>query len=163
MTKRTRPPGSLLVTRRISRRAALPRLGAAAAVAVATARAGLAGAQPATPIVVASAAGHVVIRRYHLKPGATYAELTRLVETGLIPSIRELPGFVEYTLVEPGNGEHIVISTFTDEATATASAVLARDWAAATVADLVEIPAYDVISGPVGLEVRAAPAATPAA
>lgn len=138
---------------RLSRRAALP-LGAALVAALA--QAGLAGAQSATPLPVeAGRAGYVVIRRYHVKPGATYAELTRLVETEFVPIIREVPGFVEYLLIEPGNDEHIVLSIFADQAGADESAVLAREWAQGAVGDLVELPAYEVISGAVGLNVVA--------
>lgn len=150
-----------VATARLSRRAALPRLGVAALLATTTAQAEPAGAHDATLEAESRRAGYVVIRRYRLLLGASYAEITRLVESDLMPSMREIPGFIEYILVEPGGDEHIVVSIFADQASADASAVLAREWAAGAVAELVEIPAYEVISGPVGLDVRATSAATP--
>ncbi len=139
---------------RFSRRAAMPRLGGAALVAAFGTRqpAGV-QARQATP--AAGTAGYLVTRRYRLKPGATYEELTRRVNEGFVPIIREVPGFIEYLLVEPGDGTHLAVSIFADQAGADESTQRARGWAEEAVGELVELPAFEVVGGPVRLNARA--------
>jgi quinol monooxygenase YgiN len=107
----------------------------------------------ATP--TAGSAGYLVTRRYRLKPGSTYEELTRRVNEGFVPIIRKVPGFIEYLLVEPGDGSHLAVSVFADQAGAEESTQRARGWAEEAVGELVELPAYEVVSGPVRLDAKA--------
>lgn len=139
---------------RFTRRVAMPRLGAAAIVAAFGARqVASAQARQATP--AAGSAGYLVTRRYRLKPGATYEELTRRINEGFVPIIREVPGFIEYLLVEPGDGTHLAVSIFVDQAGADESTQRARGWAEEAVGELVELPAFDVVGGPVRLDAKA--------
>ena len=67
------------------------------------------------------------VRRYRLERGSI-DELLRLVDTDFAESVQELDGFVEYQLVECGNGEIVTITTFTDRSSAEESMQLAADW-----------------------------------
>jgi hypothetical protein len=139
---------------RFTRRTAVPGLGAAAnAGAFGVRQKVYVRALQATP--AAGAEGYLVTRRYHLKPGATYEELARRVNEGFVPIIREVPGFIEYLLVEPGDGTHLSVSIFADQAGADESTQRARGWAEGAVGELVELPAYDVVGGPIRLDARA--------
>jgi len=50
-----------------------------------------------------------------------------VVESGFLPIIRQVPGFLEYFLVETGEGV-LSISTFTDQAGSEESTRRAADW-----------------------------------
>ena len=141
------------LTDRLSRRAALRRFGAGAGLAavVGGARRRPVAAQDATPAVGSGPAGYVVIRRYRLRPGASYDELVRRVQEGFVPIIDQVPGFVEYLFVDPGNGGHIAVSVFEDQAGADASTERAGGWSEQNVTDLVHLPAEEVIGGQVRL------------
>jgi quinol monooxygenase YgiN len=115
------------------------------------AQGGAVRAQSATPAAASGEPGYVVIRRYHVKPNATFAEVARRVEEGFVPIVRAVPGFLMYLLVETGSDELVVVSAFTDQAGADESATLARNWAEENVGELLELPAYESITGPVGL------------
>ena len=67
------------------------------------------------------------IRRYRLESGSI-DELLRLVDTDFADTVEELEGFVEYQVMECGNGEIITITTFTDRARAEESMQLSADW-----------------------------------
>jgi hypothetical protein len=138
---------------RFTRRAAMPRLGAAAVAAAFGARQA-AGVQARQATPAAGTAGYLVTRRYRLKPGSTYEELTRRVNEGFVPIIREVPGFVEYLLVEPGDGTHLAVSIFADQAGADESTQRAGGWAEGAVGELVELPAFEVVGGPVRLDAK---------
>jgi hypothetical protein len=139
---------------RFTRRAAMPRLGAAAIMAAFGAQQAT-GVQARQATPAAGTAGYLVTRRYRLKPGATYGELTRRVNEGFVPIIRDVPGFIEYLLVEPGDGTHLAVSIFADQAGADESTQRARGWAEEAVGELVELPAFDVVGGPVRLDAKA--------
>jgi hypothetical protein len=139
---------------RLPRRSAVTGVGAALAAGLLGLRGAPAvEARQATP--AAGGAGYLVTRRYRLKSGATYEELTRRVNEGFVPIIQEVPGFIEYLLVEPGDGTHLAVSIFADQAGADESTQRARGWAEEAVDELVELPAYEVVGGPVRLDARA--------
>ena len=139
---------------RLTRRSALPGLGAAFAAGLLGLRqAPAVGARQATP--AADTAGYLVTRRYRLKPGASYEELTRRIKEGFVPIIQEVPGFIEYILVEPGDDTHLAVSIFVDQAGADESTQRAKGWAQEAVGELVELPAFEVVGGLVGLDARA--------
>ncbi|HWA86001.1 MAG TPA: hypothetical protein VG710_07255 [Opitutus sp.] len=87
---------------------------------------------------------HISIRRYKTKSGA---ELTRRVQAGFLPLIRQAEGFIAYYVVESGGDAWTSISVFETAAQAEASNTFAREWAGANVLALSGVP--DVTAGPV--------------
>ena len=70
---------------------------------------------------------YTVIRKYDLFPG-TKEEFIRDVQERLVPIINQVPGFRAYSLLEVGDNEVVVISTFHTIADARASARLTGEW-----------------------------------
>ena len=148
-----------LVTRlntRLRRRSALKRIaaGAITGVAAISAPQGIQQtmAQEATPAPGGDA--FIAIRRYQLLAADTMDLVVQRVTDGFLPIIRAIPGFREYIFVDDGDGAHLTISLFDDEAGAEASTANAADWAAANVRDLLEGPA-EVTEGWVRIHVTA--------
>lgn len=141
----------------VSRRTAVP-LGAALVMALA--RAGSAGAQDATPAADADSAGWVVIRRYHLLPDTTHDDVISIVNAEFVPLMQGVPGFIQYLLIEASEREQLTFTVFTDEAGANEATEISKVWAPEAVGHLVEMPAFEVISGPIGLEAAATSTAT---
>nr|MBA2597059.1 hypothetical protein [Chloroflexia bacterium] len=86
----------------LSRRSAVLRLGSGG-LAVLLASSGIpATAQETSPMAGTPAAGraYLVIRQYQLAPGRTMEELATVVESGFMPIVKQVPGFLEYFLVE---------------------------------------------------------------
>jgi hypothetical protein len=84
------------------------------------------------------------IRRYRLESGSI-DDLLRLVDTDFADSVEDLDGFVEYQVLECGNGEIITITTFTDRAHAEESMQVAADWVRDTLSrrfDLTRLEAF---------------------
>jgi hypothetical protein len=144
---------------RLSRRTLVPRLGAGVFALGGATRAVTDAAAQATPQASEESAGYLVIRRFRLKEGADYPELTRRIAEGFVPLIREVPGFIEYLTAEPGDGTHVAVSIFADQTGAEESTARAGSWAAENVAEFVELPAYEIISAPVRLDARGQAAA----
>ncbi|MGH2970152.1 MAG: hypothetical protein ACRDK0_13990 [Solirubrobacteraceae bacterium] len=67
------------------------------------------------------------IRRYRLETGSI-DDLLHMVDEDFAETIQELDGFVEYQVVECGNGEIITITTFRDRHSAELSMEVAADW-----------------------------------
>jgi quinol monooxygenase YgiN len=67
------------------------------------------------------------VRRYRLESGSI-DELLHLVDTDFAESVQDMDGFMEYQVLECGNGEIITISTFRDRQSAEASMEMAADW-----------------------------------
>ena len=112
----------------VSRRAVVLRLGASG-LGGALLGSGLlaASAQEATP--EAGQAGDYWRSAIQFAPGHTMGELVAAVESGFMPIVTQVPGFVEYFLVETEEGA-ISISVFTDQAGAEESTKRAADWVA---------------------------------
>ncbi len=70
---------------------------------------------------------YTVIRKYDLMPG-TKEQLIRDAQEHLVPILIRVPGLKEYSLVEVGDHEVVISSTFNTFADAKASAQLIRDW-----------------------------------
>jgi quinol monooxygenase YgiN len=70
---------------------------------------------------------HAAIRRYNMFPNATDTIRTRVNEE-LLPTMRQLPGFVAYYVVDGGDGTLIAISVFEDRAVAEESTRHATQW-----------------------------------
>ncbi len=143
---------------RLSRRTAVRGVGGgvlAAALAMVGGRATL--AVSATPAATATAgAPYVVIRRYQLKVGKSMDELVRRVETGFVPIVRAVDGFIEYYLVvDDATGEHASISIFRDHEAADESTRRSADWIKAdNITDFIEGPA-EVTTGVVRVHAMA--------
>ena len=73
------------------------------------------------------------VRRYRLKSGSI-DDLLHLVDTDFAESVQEMDGFVEYQVLECGNGEIITITTFKDRRSAEESMEMAADWVRDTLA-----------------------------
>ena len=64
---------------------------------------------------------------YDLTNG-TFAELTGLVESGLLPTFAKEQGFVDYGLVDVGNHKVVAISIWETREAAQKSAGMAASW-----------------------------------
>ena len=83
---------------------------------------------------------HFVMRQYQVDPAAVAAIAPRIRETMTHYFSQVLPGFVEYCLIDAGNGCLIALGIFEDQAVAEAAAQVAagyvRDHLAAVVPDI---------------------------
>ena len=78
---------------------------------------------------------YVSIRQYN---GRNVAEFTRRVREGIVPLVRQLPGFLAWYLVDGGGGALFTITICEERAGVEASVSAAADWVEDNVADLVE-------------------------
>jgi hypothetical protein len=90
------------------------------------------------------------IRRYRLESGSIDA-LLRLVDTDFADSVEELEGFVEYQVLECGNGEIVTITTFTDRARAEESMQMAADWVRDTLSKRFDLTRLEAFVGEVAI------------
>jgi len=81
---------------------------------------------------------YVVIRHY--AAGAKAEEIARRVGEGLVPVLKEQPGFRAYYAFVGEDGRPVSVSIVTNRATALAANARARDWVAANMADLIPDP-----------------------
>ena len=83
---------------------------------------------------------HVVMRQYQVEPAAVEAIAQRLRETITQHFSQILPGFIEYCLIDGGDGRLVALGIFADEAVAAAAGQLAAGYVrahfAAVVADI---------------------------
>ena len=63
----------------------------------------------------------------------TFAELTGLVEKGILPTFAKEPGFVNYGLVDAGNHKVVAISIWETREAAQKSAGMAASWVKANI------------------------------
>jgi hypothetical protein len=68
------------------------------------------------------------IRRYESIDNARTAELVRKADETLVPSLRELPGFSGYYLIDTGNGVMSSVSVFDTPEHAEESTRVASNW-----------------------------------
>ncbi len=78
---------------------------------------------------------YAAIRRGKANPGSLN-ELARRIQDSMVPTIRNLPGFVAFTFVNLGNDEGTSISVFETQDAAAESNRLAGDWARQNLADI---------------------------
>jgi hypothetical protein len=97
---------------------------------------------------------HATIRSIKVKPNSS-AKVGALIESEYVPLIRQVEGFVSYTLIDLGGDEVRSLGVFTDEAGARRANDVARDWTARRLADLVDSP-LDAREGTVLVDVRGA-------
>lgn len=70
---------------------------------------------------------YTVIRTYNIFP-KTVEDFSQDVQDNLLPILRQMPGFRAYYLMETGDNEAIVVSTFDSLADAKEAARLTMDW-----------------------------------
>jgi hypothetical protein len=68
------------------------------------------------------------IRRYESIDNARTAELVKKADETLVPSLRELPGFSGYYLIDTGNGVMSSVSVFDTPEHAEESTRVASNW-----------------------------------
>ena len=73
------------------------------------------------------------VRRYRLRYGSI-DDLLHLVDTDFAETVQDMDGFLEYQVLECGNGEIVTITTFRDRRSAEASMEMAADWVRDTLA-----------------------------
>ena len=78
---------------------------------------------------------YAAIRRGKANPGSLN-ELARRIQDGLVPTLRNLPGFVAYDFVNLGNDEGMSISVFDTRDAAAESNRRAINWAKQNLADI---------------------------
>jgi hypothetical protein len=113
-------------------------------------RAAAAARSPAGPKDEGEERMFASIRRYRLESGSI-DDLLRLVDTDFADSVEELEGFVEYQVLECGNGEIVTITTFTDRARAEESMQMAADWVRDTLAKRFELTRLEAFVGEVAI------------
>ena len=114
----------------LSRRSAVLRLGSGGLAVLLASGVMPAAAEEASPVAGTPVAGraYLVTRQYQLAPGHTMEELAAAVESGFMPIVRDVPGFLEYFLVETDEGGVVSISIFTEQAGMEESTRRAADW-----------------------------------
>ncbi len=70
---------------------------------------------------------YAVLRRYRFDPNQS-EQLARQMDEGLVPLLRQTPGFVSYDWVDTGNGEAVGISVFGDQMGMRESSRLVKDF-----------------------------------
>jgi hypothetical protein len=90
------------------------------------------------------------VRRYRLESGSI-DDLLHLVDTDFAESVQEMDGFLEYQVVECGNGEIITVTTFKDRRSAEASMEMAADWIRDTLARQFDLTRFEAFVGEVAI------------
>ena len=120
----------------LSRRSAVLRLGSGGLAALLASGVIPAAAQEASPTVGTPAAerAFLTIRQYQFAPDHTMEDLFPLIESGFMPIMGQVPGFLDYYLVETVDGV-VSISVFTDDAGAEESTRRAADFVQQNLSD----------------------------
>ena len=71
---------------------------------------------------------HATIRRYESIDQSRKSELVKKVDEGLLPTLRELPGFHGYSLIDAGDGVMTSVGFFDTAAQADESTRIAASW-----------------------------------
>jgi heme-degrading monooxygenase HmoA len=90
------------------------------------------------------------IRRYRLESGSI-DDLLHLVDTDFAESVQEMDGFLEYQVLECGNGEIITITTFKDRRSAEASMEASADWIRDTLARQFDLRRLEAFVGEIAI------------
>ncbi len=90
------------------------------------------------------------VRRYRLRSGSI-DDLLHLVDTDFAESVQDMEGFLEYQVLECGNGEIITISAFRDRRSAEASMEMASDWVRDTLARKFDLTRLEGFVGEVAI------------
>jgi len=90
------------------------------------------------------------VRRYRLLSGSI-DDLLHLVDSDFAESVQEMDGFVEYQVLECGNGELVTITTFRDRQSAAVSAEMAADWIRDTLARRFDLERLEAFVGEIAI------------
>jgi quinol monooxygenase YgiN len=90
------------------------------------------------------------VRRYRLESGSI-DDLLHLVDTDFAETVQEMDGFLEYQVLECGNGEIITITTFKDRRSAEESMGMAADWVHDTLARKFDLARLEGFVGEVAI------------
>ena len=101
------------------------------------------------------------VRRYRLESGSI-DDLLHMVDTDFAESVQEMDGFVEYQVLECGNGEIITITTFKDRRSAEASMEMAADWVRDTLTRRFDLARLEGFVGEVAVSRASADVTVPA-
>jgi heme-degrading monooxygenase HmoA len=93
---------------------------------------------------------YAAIRRLKVQPGV-FDEVVRRDESGLVPILRSVPGFVEFVLVQVGEDVGVSIIVFETQEQAEEALRRAADWVKESIAPLVASPPEIVGVGEVRL------------
>jgi heme-degrading monooxygenase HmoA len=93
------------------------------------------------------------IRRLKVQPGA-FDEALKRDESGLIPILRSVPGFVEFDLVQVGEDMGVSITIFETQEQAEEANRRAADWVKQNIVPLVAGPAETLAVGELRLRKR---------
>ena len=86
---------------------------------------------------------YVVIRKYST---SLSKEIQNEIPKTLIPKLKQLPGFVQYKVIELPNGNGLSISTYNDKLSAEKTNEIVRAWLAE---HKFELPKPEIIEGTV--------------
>ena len=78
---------------------------------------------------------YAVVRRGKANPGSL-KELARRIQDSQMPTIRNIPGFISYTIVSLGNDEGASLSLFETQEAAAEANRFAAEWVRQNSADL---------------------------
>ncbi len=98
------------------------------------------------------------VRRYRLRSGSI-DDLLHLVDTDFAETVQDMDGFLEYQVLECGNGEIVTITTFRDRRSAETSMEMAADWVRDTLAAQFDLQRLESFVGEVAIS-RACEAVT---
>lgn len=90
------------------------------------------------------------VRRYRLISGSI-DDLLHLVDSDFAESVQDMDGFVEYQVLECGNGELVTITTFSDRQSAAVSAEMAADWIRDTLARQFDLERLESFVGEIAI------------
>ena len=90
------------------------------------------------------------VRRYRLLSGSI-DDLLHLVDSDFAETVQEMDGFVEYQVLECGNGELVTITTFRDRRSAEESTEMAADWIRDTLARQFDLERLEAFVGEVAI------------
>lgn len=71
---------------------------------------------------------HATIRRYESIDQSRASELAKKADESLLPTLSELPGFVDYSLIDTGNGVMTSVGVFETKEQADESTRVAGTW-----------------------------------
>ena len=101
------------------------------------------------------------VRRYRLKSGSI-DDLLHLVDTDFAETVQEMDGFLEYQVLECGNGAIVTITTFRDRRSAAGSTEMAADWVRDTLAAQFDLARLEAFVGEVAISRACADVTVPA-
>jgi hypothetical protein len=90
------------------------------------------------------------VRRYRLRSGS-FDDLLHLVDSDFAETVQEMDGFVEYQVLECGNGEIVTITTFRDRDSAQVSAEMAADWVRDTLGRQFDLERLETFVGEIAI------------